>query len=117
MQGQLQSESLLQVLLTTTSLEEPLTRVLLEALVAMCMDEPMEHDSDQEGAEDNVPVQQLIISQLRVLDNGNCSNEVIDLLLEAFTSLPPAMQAHMASVVGEMVPQNRSGGTALPHLH
>ena len=87
-----------------------MTRVLLEALVALCMDESMDHDSDVDDTEDTVPVQQLIIAQLRVLDNGNCSDEVIELLLEAFTGLPPKMQALMASVVGEMVPQNRSGG-------
>lgn len=75
----------------------------------------MEHDGDvqEDAIEDNdtVPVQQLIISQLWVLDNGNCSDDVIDLLLEAFESLPPKMQAHMACIVGEMVPQNRSAGT------
>ena len=137
-QGQPQSESMLQVLLTTAALEGPLTRVLLEALVAMCVDEDM-HDAhelrnhnseDQENsqsgpeglnnnaadAENNnnstVPLQRVIISQLRVLDNGNCSDEVTELLLEAFAGLPACMQAHMAAVVGEMVPQTRSAGAS-----
>lgn len=141
-QGQPQSESMLQVLLTTTALEGPLTRVLLEALVAMCVDEDMHdahelhnHNSEdqedtQSGPEGNseglnnnaadvennsnstVPLQRVIISQLRVLDNGNCSDEVTELLLEAFAGLPACMQAHMAAVVGEMVPQTRSAGAS-----
>jgi hypothetical protein len=98
------------VLLTTQTLEEPLTRVLLEMMVEMCQDEVMANKDDQDDSQERVPLQQLIIIQLQVLDNGNCSDEVVSLLLEAFASLPPNMQASMASVVGEMVPQNRSEG-------
>jgi hypothetical protein len=103
------SETLLQVLLTTRSLEEPLTSYLLETLVSIC---DSETGSGDEGDADAL-LPQLILQQLKVLDNGNCSDAVAGLLIEAFASLPPDIQAQMAAIVGDTVPEERTEGVAL----
>eukprot|EP00892_Ulva_mutabilis_P010231 jgi/Ulvmu1/7580/UM038_0003.1 len=105
-EGVLISDTLMQVLLTTQCLEEPLTKVLLEKLVEVCNEEGTTSTAqpDEEADPEQQHLPQLLLAQLQVLDNGNCSEKVAHLMIEAFESLPPHMQAQICAIVGEVVP-------------
>lgn len=112
MQGACISDTLLQVLLTTQSLKEPLTEILLEKLVELCNEgnESLIVDQGVERPLHQQPLPQLLLAQLQVLDNGNCSEKVSNLMIEAFESLPPPMQAQICTIVGEAVPPEKVAG-------
>lgn len=115
MQGACISDTLLQVLLTTQSLEEALTEILLEKFVELCNEgnESLTVDQSVETPLHQQPLPQLLLAQLQVLDNGNCSEKVSNLMIEAFESLPPPMQAQICTIVGEAVPAEKVEGPKL----
>lgn len=115
MQGACISDTLFQVLLTTQCLEEPLAELLLEKFVEVCNegDNPLVAEDAVEVPLHEQPLSQLLLAQLQVLDNGNCSHKISNLMIEAFESLPPPMQAQICTIVGEAVPPDKVEGASL----
>ena len=113
-QGTCMSDTLMQVLLTTQCLEEPVTEIILEKLVEVCNEErsSTSHSAsrDEEIPLHEQPFPQLLLAQLQILDNGNCTEKIASLMIEAFESLPPPMKAQICTILGEVVPPEHIAG-------
>jgi hypothetical protein len=96
----------MRVLVTTVPLQEGVATLLLERLVAetdASTDDPMDGDHS-EG------LQELLLSQLEVLDVGACSESLLAIFLDAFGAAQVHLRAPLARLLGEMVPPEKSGG-------
>ena len=102
------TESLVRVLLGVPALQGAIATFLLESLIAFCdgNDTAQADGSNSEASH----LSAMILSQLDALDVATCSNETMDSLLEAFSAATPQLQAPLASVLGELVPAERTAG-------
>jgi hypothetical protein len=96
----------MRVLLASTPLQEAIATFLLERLVVEAdagVDEPMSGDQCES-------LQQLLLSQLEVLDVGSFSESLLATVMDAFGAAQVHLRASLAKLLGEMVPVEKCSG-------